>query len=251
MSARRGAIVIGGGLALVLFGCGGTQTAAPVSDRRPAVVATPEPDREHHMLQTFWMAVDARDAVIDGDLERAKTAARALVDTDYGDAFPEDWRHWVAQMQQHADDVVLAGNLDQAAQAIGALGLTCGNYHFQHAAGPTGVRAEPEPWQDPPDELVARMQRHQLAAEHLWAGLIVPSEEAWRNGTITLSRAPIAAPETEGEPVDPRTAERVSQIRALGQRARTAGSHRERGEIYGELIATCAHCHNDERRSVR
>ena len=251
MSARRSAALTGLAASwLAVAACGGSTPPPTQSAPTTAEAAGPEPDRGHHMLQTFWMAVDARDALIDGDLERAKTAARALAHYNYGDAFPPDWKHWVGEMQQLADEAALAGNVDEAAQAIGALGVTCGNCHWQQLSGPRGPRTEPEPWHDPPDEVTERMQRHQLAAEDLWAGLITPSEEAWRNGTITLTRAPIEAPQEQGDPVDPQFAERVEAIRELGQRARTVRTHGERGQIYGQLIATCAHCHNSQRRSV-
>lgn len=239
------------GVGLVwLAACGGQPQPVVQAGAGEVAPTAEEPDRAFHMRETFWMAIDARDALVDGDLERAKEAARRLVDYDYRDAFPEDFRPWIVHMKQLADDIVLAEGLHDAAAAVGGLGVTCGNCHWQKEAGPGQVPVDPEPWRDPPEELAERMDRHQIGIERLWTGLTAPSEEAWRQGTITLTRAPIADPEHEGEPVSELTGRRVSRIRDLAQQARVASSHTERGRIYGELIATCADCHRNIRRSV-
>lgn len=227
-------------LALTLSCASRDATNATSTTPSPAVG---EPDRVFHMQRSFWTAVRARDALIEGDLAGAKASARLLAKEDFGRAFPEDWRHWVGQMQQAADDLSLAGTLDEAAASLGAIGVACGNCHWAQRTGPGEGGVTALPWNESPDELSERMLRHQTGAEQLWTGLIVPSEDDWRTGTRTLTRAPLEAPERDGRPVGEAAHAQIGRIRGLAVRARTASSYEERGEVYGELIATCAHCH--------
>lgn len=203
----------------------------------------PVDDRAWHMQETFWMAVRARDAVMAGDLEAARSAARELEQHAFADTLPADWKHYTEQMRQQAQALVIASGLAEAGQAVGALGLSCGSCHFQQKAGPGAVREPPMAWQDPPDTLTERMDRHYAGVEQLWQGLVQPSEDAWRNGTLTLTRAPLQAPEAEGAEVSPAAHAQVERVRQLARQARAAKSHPERAQIYGELIAACASCH--------
>ena len=195
------------------------------------------------MQATFWMAVQARDSVIAGDLATAKNAARSLEEHDYGNTLPASWKPWIGEMQKQAGEVVLAADINGAAMAIGTLGLTCGNCHYHHVAGPDTPRDAPVPWEDAPDSMGERMDRHYAGVEQLWMGLVDPSEEAWRAGTITLTRAPLSAPQTKDGAVDPKAAAEIERVRGLAKRARVASSHPERAQIYGELIAGCGNCH--------
>jgi hypothetical protein len=219
----------------------GAEVAAP-SVAEPTAVA-PEPDLAAHMQASFWMAVRARDALIAGDLPSAQRAADALAKQDYMKLVPADWKHWVVQIQQHARELSMAPNLDSASQELGRLALACGDCHDVHQRGPDRVRPEPEPWRDPPEQLDERMLRHQLGAEQIWDGLVLPSEHAFQSGTITLTRAPLNPPLREGEPVEPGLQARIEEIRGLARAARGATSYEERGRVYGELVARCASCH--------
>jgi len=202
-----------------------------------------EPDRSHHMQATFWKAVEARNAVIAGNLEAAKLAGLALEKHDYEGTLPESWKHWTKQMQKEAGNLAIAGSLAEAAQTVGALSLTCGDCHAQKQQGPDRGREEPMPWRDPPETVHGRMARHEVGVDQLWSGLIIPSEDAWRAGIVTLTRAPLNRPQQEGEAIDPELGKRIEEVRALAKRARTATSHAERAQIYGELLGTCGSCH--------
>ena len=200
-------------------------------------------DRAAHMQATFWAALVARDEVIAGDLPAAQAAARSLADHDYESTLPADWRHWVVQMQERARDVTLAPDLPSAAQAVGALGLSCGNCHAQMRTTPEPSAGDALPWKDPPEALDERMLRHAVGADLLWSGLTQASERAWLDGTLTLTRAPLEPASQHGEPIDPAMQAKVEQVRTLAERARAARSHPERAIIYGELVARCAECH--------
>jgi hypothetical protein len=242
-----------GGLAWLTISCGAAGHSEP---DRPApaaqassgaeqatAAAKPPPDLGYHMRASFWAAVQARDALIDGDLAKAQRAADVLVNYDYDALLPHDWRHWYAQLQQYAKELSMAPNLAAAAQELGHVALICGDCHDLHERGPAAPRAAPLPWEDPPEQLEARMHRHQLGVAQLWDGLVLPSERAWRSGTVTITRAPLRAPEADDAPIDEAMHQRIEAVRALAKEARTVTSYDERGRVYGELIAGCAECH--------
>lgn len=81
----------------------------------------------------------------------------------------------------------------------------------------------------------------------MWDGLVMPSDDAWRSGTVTITRAPLVAPEQAQKPVPPALHERIEVTRELGKQARLATTYQERGRVFGELIAGCAQCHYLQR----
>ncbi len=202
------------------------------------------------MQATLWMALTARDALIDGNLGEAKTAARALAQHDYEASVPAAWKPWIGDVQKHAGELVIAQGIDDAAQSLSAIALACGSCHYHHEAGLTVRREPPMAWEDSSDTISERMDRHAQGIEQMWMGLVQPSEEAWRSGTVTLTRAPLEAPTTEEGHVGPRAGAEIERVRGLARRARTASTHAERAQIYGQLIAGCGNCHTTTPRSL-
>ena len=239
-------------LALAALSCSAAQKPAASAPQAPpvretAAAQTSPPDLGYHMRASFWDTLDARDALIAGELERAKRAADHLAKTDYARLLPQDWMRWVSQLQQHALELSMAANMSDAGRALGRLALVCGECHELYETGPNHPRVQPRPWEDPPDELDARMHRHQLGMAQMWDGLVLPSEQAFRSGTVTVTRAPLSPPQRAGEPIDPTLQARIETVRELARAARRAPTYQERGRVYGDLVARCADCHYSQR----
>jgi hypothetical protein len=235
-----------------LAACGGGTTPEPAassgSEVTPAAPRAetgiaPAPDLAAHMQVSFWESVRARDALIAGDLVTAQHAADTLAQLDYTHLVPADWKPWVQRIQQYARELSMAPSLPSAAQELGKIALVCGECHDVHHRGPNRVQVQPEPWRDPPEDFDARMLRHQIGAAQIWDGLVQPSEQAFRSGTITLTRAPLTPPMRDGEAIPPAVNARIEEVRGLARQARAATSYEERGRVYGELVARCASCH--------
>jgi cytochrome c553 len=233
---------------LLIAACGGAGSVPAESDSTATQTTGTEaltaaaPDTPHHMQSSFWTAVEARDLLVAGDFEGARRAAATLSKEDFS-SLPDSWKTWVGEMQRVADEIAIAPDVRAAAVGIGRLGVTCGNCHWAQKTGPDQPRPEPVPWEEPPDDLLERMDRHEAGADQLWLGLIAPSEDAWRAGTVSLTRAPLAPPQESGEAVDDALAKKVAQVRQLAVDAREARTHDERARVYGDFLATCASCH--------
>lgn len=244
-AALRGLCIVFG-----LAGCG-TGPASPVPHTSSASgaeqVAPAAPDLAWHMRATFWDAVRARDALIDGNLANAQRAAEQIARTEYSRMVPADWKVGVGALQQHASALSIAPDLAAAAQELGRMALMCGECHALRKQGPGRTPTVPLPWEDPPESLDERMQRHQMGVDQLWDGLVLPSDNAWRSGTLTITRAPLRAAELADEAVSPELNDRIEATRELGKEARLATTYLERARVFGELIAGCAQCHSLQR----
>lgn len=202
-------------------------------------------DRKVHMGHTFWDAVDARDALIDGDLKAAQAAARALRDRAYGDTLPAEWKPFISDMRKHANDLAMAPDVEVAATELGMIALSCGNCHWLADHGPDPLPdarvIEPQPGEE---QLRERMLRHVIASEQMWEGLIIPSDHTWHQGTLAFTHAPLAPPVDEGMAVDSSAHALIEELRPLAAKARVVTSRKERAQLYGQLVARCAACHS-------
>jgi hypothetical protein len=248
--SRAAGVIWFAGPALLLIAALFTQACAHSSSdgqaQAPAEPASAQPaagpDLAHHMQASFWAAVEARDAVINGDLTLARKRTGELSQQRF-EQLPARWKHWIAQMQKSAGDAAIAGSMQETAQGVASLALTCGDCHGYSGEGPKwGVQHGPEATTEP-ESLQARMLRHAHAADDLWMGLVMPSDAAWTRGARKLNEAPPERPLAQGEEINAHFAEKLNQIKALGLRATTAGTPQQRAEVYGDLIARCADCH--------
>lgn len=92
------------------------------------------------------------------------------------------------------------------------------------------------------DHLLDRMDRHALAAELMWEGLIAPSDSAWQAGATELLQAPVAAPSSQPA-LSKDVAAGLRGVRQLALRASKASSADEREVVYSELLSACSDCH--------
>jgi hypothetical protein len=239
-------------------GCGGAgaESAAAETVAKPAVTpARPrdfrkEPAPAQHMQANFWVAVELRDAVVDGELDKARQLGTWLAEHDLRRTLPAPWAPWVKDMQTSAAEVAAAPDLSSAAQAVGSLGVSCGGCHWNF--GVSGPRV-PDPDEEDqgfapegPEDLTTRMLRHQWAADELWFGLTIPSEQAWKDGAQVLIDSPFEPPVQNDQPVAPELARGIEAMRELGRTAQHAGTMGDRSRVYGKLLASCAGCHTKD-----
>jgi len=252
----------------LIAACATTQSPPPEGPPTATVVDEPAPPANEEMQFHFWDVAEARDAVIQADLEGVRAPLLRIAEGTYGDDMPSDWRTWIEEMQTQARAGAQVKTLEEAAQAVAKLSGTCAECHRTTKAGP--VLSDDAPGYQPRGEgLPERMQRHMFAAEALWAGLTAPQHQAWSRGARALSELPMpeeAGPqaeqgETEAEqegadadegsadapaPLSPFVA-KLDAIRALGDRADAAAQPSEKVAVYGEILTHCSSCHAQMR----
>jgi cytochrome c553 len=184
--------------------------------------------------------VAIRDAVARGDLDGARRAATTLAGLRLDDGIDPAWKQKLAAMNVAAGRVADATDLTAASRGLGLIAKTCGDCHTM-LARPGPIVGEP-PGQD--SGVRPRMMRHEWAAAQLWDGLVVPSDDAWKAGAGVLAEAPLA-PEllTLGKTPVPRVGALAASVHDLGRRAETLEHTEARMALLGELMASCADCH--------
>lgn len=191
----------------------------------------------HHMHQRFAASRALHAAISLGDLDRAHAEARLIADLDEPRVLPE-WRPYVDGIRGAAAEIAKTGDTVAAARTFAALGLRCAACHRAVPAARPVFPAIGDPAGTP--KLPAQMASHQWAAERLWEGLIGPSDERWRRGARELAgaRVTIAA---DGGPLG--IADDMARVQLLARRATKLDAPDARAALYGDLLATCAHCH--------
>jgi len=236
-------------VAATLVAC--TPPPAPAGERAPeaagkaAVAKAPEPPRIDtealQMAAHFERARALRDGVIAGEIEDLRAPATWLASQIDEATFPEPWRAHVRQIHASARAIVEAATIDAAAGEVATMARTCGACHRALAGGPT-LTIPPPPEHVPGTN--SHMMRHQWAAERMWEGLVVPSDEAWERGAAALAESPLASEAlTENVELPEEALAMRERVHALGSRGKEVREPAERARIYGEFIAACATCH--------
>jgi cytochrome c553 len=198
------------------------------------------------MQDHFDHAAAIHAAVIQGDVEASQESARWIVEHGQVDA-PSSWDAYIESMRSTAQQVLDAPGVGAAADAASRLTRTCGSCHSAHAPRAT-FTASPAPADDP--QVVPHMLRHNWAIERMWEGLTMSSVDAWNRGAQELSGTPVSmdamSVEEGAEDAVSALAHRVHQLGAQGANEVGWGG---RTNVYGELLATCAACHQRVRQA--
>ena len=238
-------------LALIATGCQTEGEPAPVAPTHPATSPTlPETiqaagARMHGRLEA---ARRIQLDVVHSDLASAQREARTLRDF----AEPEmlaHWRPYLDRVSDAARQIEQAPDVVRAAKTAAGLGRECARCHdamAAHIVFPVAPR--------PPEsrKLQPEMLGHEWAAARMWEGLIGPSDERWGEGARALTQIPLAIVADQPREVPrqdwtlpdaDKVGDDVARVRLYANRALAERDQDARAAVFGDLLATCAHCH--------
>ena len=232
-------------LASLTFAC---QTAtADRDDSPPEPPRRPTLDRDSmvrlHMQTKLMELRSVEHALVRGQLVDAKVSASAIANAPI-DAELDEWKRKTAHVRELAHEVATAKSADDALRGLPAVAVACAECHVATGGWPKLARAPHLPDDGP--GTVARMARHQWAVDRMWDGMIGGDEETWRAALTVLAATPPPYAITE--------ADKVALGAELQRVATTALQHRlvdtldDRGRQYGELLVTCAACHESHAK---
>lgn len=198
------------------------------------------------MHQRYGAARRIEEAIIWGDLATAQAEAGQLALLAEPEALPA-WQPYFERVSDAAREVEASGVIASAARRSAELGAACADCHAAIGGRPVFDTVLPPPAGDSVD---AQMRAHGWGASRMWEGLIAPENARWEEGAGALVLAPIMISDSEqtrlsDNMVSVRRAmsEHVETIRGYASKAMTPLTQRERVELYGEMLVTCASCH--------
>ncbi len=206
---------------------------------RPRSLASSIEAAHRRMHTRFEAARRIEQAIAFSDLERARAEAHDLAVLDEPDVLLT-WRPYFDAVRDAAHQVELTGSVIDAARVTATLGRRCADCHEAISARIT-LPAEPRPADDP--RLAGKMLGHQWAAVQMWQGLIGPSDDHWLAGAHALTTVPLTIVAQSVTPSSELDIDDVARVRLYAHRALTATARDVRAELFGTLLATCAHCH--------
>ena len=187
------------------------------------------------MHERFKSLDRAEQAIVMSDLGRVQNEAQLLMLFDEPDALAQ-WQPFFASVKEAASPLAHAKDPIAAGRLVAEVGRRCANCHeATHAKIPLEQLAQPKP----DKHLATQMMRHQWAAQRMWEGVIAPSADRWNEGARMLAEAPLTiTAESSALGIE----NDVAKVRLLARRALDPKT--DRPQLYGELLATCAHCHS-------
>jgi cytochrome c556 len=225
-------------VALLFAGCEAAANPAPELAQKVLEV-------RQRMHVRFAATAGIQAAITYGDLERAQAEAKLVAELDEPDILPE-WRPYLDNVRAVAKQLTTSKDAVAAAKQLATLGWRCAQCHEAVPGSKPVFPKLPEPPADP--KLAATMASHQWATARMWEGLIGPSAERWNKGAAVLAKAPLtitAEGEVPGHELG--IADDVARLRVIATGAPKAKVAFDRAEVYGRLLATCAHCHHTIR----
>lgn len=222
-------------LLIVLAACvRPTSTPVAAAPAEPAQ-AVPVGEAKAFMTEHRKLASEARDSVIEGDVERFREVGTWIAAYS-SDDLPEAWQPRISELRFHGRAMSNTTDRGTAAVAVAEMARACGVCHSENGPGPV-FTFEPPPLDE--TSVDGRMARHQWAAERMWEGLVTPSTMLFETGARALTGAPMWST----EPLPEEVAGLEAQVRTIGEAALAATVDSERVEAYGSLISLCADCH--------
>lgn len=210
---------------------GAAPSAAPKALESPPQARQQTPTTRAYMLTHYADTGALRRGLVAGKLADAQAAAAAVAADGWTPRLRGDYQPHLAAVREAARAIQQAPNSQQAARGLATLAGACATCHVKFA-GPRGLTA-PEQLSEAQDPT---MVAHAVGVDRAWEGLILPSDPSWSSGMELL----LDAPSLDSDVADVSAAAR--HLRTLAQRGRTADGE-QRGEIFANLLLTCAGCH--------
>lgn len=190
------------------------------------------------MRHHFAAISELQRSIARGHLSEAKELATWLA--DHAELPQEGWQAYLDELHLSALEVAKAKDLPTAASLAARLGRACSKCHEARDAIVTFA------WEPVPEEgpaLATQMKRHQWAAARLWDGLVGPSDQLWSEGASVLAITKLDTFQAAGSANRGDVTALAANIRAIAARAGKVEDHDARAVLYGELLSTCAGCH--------
>jgi hypothetical protein len=203
------------------------------------VRSTPErlAQMEHHFSQVSLI----HEAVIRGDLRAVREPARLLAEAEAPRDMVASMAPYIAAMRLAAKRAADAQDLAAVAAATSSILLSCGECH--RTAGTMPVAATPN--RPHVGGIVGHMLEHQRAADEMLEGLFIPSETQWLHGATRFVSAPLQQQSLpRDQKLTPEIRKAEERAHQLGERAIKATAWKDRGDIYAQMLMTCASCHS-------
>ena len=201
------------------------------------------PLRAAYMRAHFHPALLLHDAVVRGDIAKARAEAAVLADISPTVPMPAGAQAFQGALTQAARAAAAAASLEDAAHATATLFGTCGQCHKANhilAAVPVGTDIKV-------GGLVGHMLLHQRGADDLLEGLVAPSDAQWVEGVRIF-----ASPKFDPHGMPGKTRKAIdhgeTELAVLAGHAAQALRTRDRVDIYAKVIATCGNCHRSHAR---
>lgn len=206
---------------------------APASASTPDVAGRPLDAVQRAMGRHDEQAERARAAVVAGDLPTYLAALSA----ESTAPLPGDRPELAASYLDAVKAAEGASDLQQGARGVGRLGAACATCH---ATAP-GHRYPPSGFESESASVGERMMRHWWSVEALWQGLVDNNDTAWAAGASSLAATDLTS--VPGFPEGTEASVRAARLREAAAAAAKASGPPARGEALGDVLATCAACH--------
>lgn len=182
-----------------------------------------------------------QEAVIAGMLGDTRSPAR-WVSTHRGQEYPAAAGPSLEMMRNEGRIMLGQDQILQVARTLGRMGVACGSCHTALNTHVTFPIEEPPRSSATPRE---HMLRHAWAVDRLWEGLVAPSDASWRAGAGGLVHMPVDFGNND-------QANRLAtRLHELSDDASAASTAKDRAEVYGDVLETCALCHGALRMRMR
>jgi cytochrome c553 len=188
-----------------------------------------------HMGAHAHKVTRARDALLAGDPDMARTNLQWLAEHTPPVGLPIDGAPYLTQMQQIAREAAIASRPDGVAEGLGRLAVSCGNCH---AALNAMLDLEPSV---PTDPSSPHAESHGLAIEQLWLSLVTGTPDLWRQGLNTLGAS--GPGEAFGSEIPEAARRYATAVHAAAAGGMSTPDPSKRGAAYGKALAACAACH--------
>ena len=189
---------------------------------------------QQRMHERFKALHQAQEGIVASDLERVHADARTLIALEEPDVLAK-WKPFFESVRESARPLADVKDPVAASHLVAEVARRCANCHeATHAKLPLEQLAEPKA----DAHLASQMIHHQWAATRMWEGLIAPSADRWNEGARMLAEAPLTI---TAESSALGIADDVAKVRLIARRA--LDPRNDRPTVYGDLLATCAHCH--------